>query len=104
MTAFTHQVWLIAIYAGIAGIFQAGLNLVFFDELLKTVPAEYSATFVSFAQSMEYMASIFAPMIGSYMADTIGLGVGLIISGSIRLLGFLLFFFGKRQVEILETS
>ena len=44
MTAITQRVELIAIYAGLAGIFQAGLDLVFFDELMKTVPLEYSAT------------------------------------------------------------
>jgi MFS family permease len=104
LTALTHHAWLITIYAGVSGIFQAGLNLVFFDELLKTVPVEYSATFVSFAQSMEYMASIVAPMLGSYMADTVGIGFGLIVAGSIRLLGFILFFIKKKQIEVLEIS
>ena len=30
----------VVLYAGLAGIFQAGLDLVFFDELMRTVPAE----------------------------------------------------------------
>ena len=35
LVGMTHQVWPIIIYSGLAGIFQAGLNLVFFDELMK---------------------------------------------------------------------
>jgi hypothetical protein len=91
LVAMTHRVELIAIYAGIAGIFQAGIDLVFFDELMKTVPPQYSATFVSLAQSMQYLAAILAPILGTTIADSYGLGAGLIASAVIRLAGFALF-------------
>lgn len=91
LTAFTPRVEWILVYAGIAGLFQAGLDLVFFDELMKTVPPEYSATFVSLAQSMQYLSTIAAPMIGTALADTIGLGGALLVSAGLRLVGFLLF-------------
>lgn len=91
MVAMTQQVWLIAIFAGISGIFQAGLDLVFFDELMKTVPVEYSAIFVSVAQSMLYLSAIAAPIIGSFLAGTVGLGGALLISAAIRATGFILF-------------
>jgi MFS family permease len=91
MVALTHRVELIALYAGIAGIFQAGLDLVFFDELMKTVPPQFSATFVSLAQSLQYLAAILAPMLGTLLADSFGLGAGLLASALIRLAGFLLF-------------
>lgn len=91
LVAYTRQVELIAIYAGIAGIFQAGIDLVFFDELMKTVPPEFSATFVSIAQSMTYLASILAPLLGTFIADHYGLSAGLLVSAFIRLAGFLLF-------------
>jgi hypothetical protein len=94
-TAFTHDVQLIAVYAGIAGIFQAGLDLVFFDELLKTFPAKYSATFVSVAQSLQHMSTIAAPLVGTMLADHIGLGGALLVSAGIRFIGFALFLFGK---------
>ncbi len=97
LTALTHQPWLITLYAGMAGIFQAGLDLVFFDELMKTVPDRYSATFVSFAQSAQYLSTIASPLIGSLLADWLGLSAALIIAGSIRLLGFMLFFTGYRK-------
>jgi predicted MFS family arabinose efflux permease len=91
LVAYTRQVEWIAIYAGIAGIFQAGIDLVFFDELMKTVPPEYSATFVSIAHSMTYFASILAPLLGTFIADQYGLSVGLLVSALIRLVGFILF-------------
>ena len=93
LTAATPQVHLIMIYAGIAGLFQAGLDLVFFDELMKTVPPEYSATFVALAQSMQYLSMIIAPLLGTWLASFsyIGLGGALWLSAGLRLLGFLLF-------------
>lgn len=97
LTAFTHQPGIIALYAGLAGIFQAGLDLVFFDELMKTVPPQYGATFVSFAQSIQYVSAIASPIIGSFLADRIGIGTALAISGVIRLLGFSLFLFGNQN-------
>jgi len=91
LVALTTRVELIALYAGIAGVFQAGLDLVFFDELMKTVPPQYSATFVSLAQSFQYLAAILGPMLGTMLADHFGLGAGLFVSAILRLVGFLLF-------------
>jgi MFS family permease len=91
LTATTHHVESIMVFAAIAGLFQAGLDLVFFDELLKTIPAEYSATFVSLAQSMQYLAMVIAPLVGTFLATYIGLGGALWLSAGLRLLGFLLF-------------
>lgn len=91
LSAATARMDLIILYAGIAGLFQAGLDLVFFDELMKTVPVEYSATFVALAQSMQYFSMILAPLIGTLLADYIGLGGALWLSAGLRLLGFILF-------------
>jgi predicted MFS family arabinose efflux permease len=91
LSAATPQVHLIMIYAGITGLFQAGLDLVFFDELMKTVPPEYSATFVALSQSMQYLSMIIAPLLGTWLADYIGLGGALWLSAGLRLFGFLLF-------------
>ncbi|HSK89351.1 MAG TPA: MFS transporter [Anaerolineales bacterium] len=91
LSATTPQIQLIILYAGIAGLFQGGLDLVFFDELMKTVPAEYSATFVALAQSMQYLSMIAAPLLGTWLANYIGLGGALWLSAGLRLLGFLLF-------------
>ena len=91
LLSLTISTWQIAIIAGIAGIFQAGLDLVFFDELMKTVPIEYSAIFVSFAQMMQFLAAIGAPLIGSFIADHFSIQTGLVVAAVIRFSGFLLF-------------
>lgn len=93
LTALTNEIAFIPLYAAFAGIFQAGLDLVFFDELLKTVPEKLSASFVSFAQSMQYIPAMIGPLLGSALADWLGLSTALIISTAIRLLGAGLFFF-----------
>ena len=97
LTGMTHSYYPIPIYAGMAGIFQAGLNLVFFDELMKTFPAEYSATFVAAAQSLQYLSSILAPFLGTYLADQIGISNAFYISGAVSLVGFALFAMEKKR-------
>lgn len=92
LVALTNNQTLVFILAGIAGIFQAGIDLVFFDELMRTIPPQYSPTFVSLAQSITYLASILAPLVGTYLSDHIGLAGGLLMSTGIRLIGFLLFY------------
>ena len=97
LSAATPQINLIILYAGLAGLFQAGLDLVFFDELMKTVPADYSATFVALAQSMQYLSMLVAPLLATWLADYIGLGGALWLSAGLRLLGFLLFLMPDRK-------
>lgn len=91
LVASTHSVTAITLFAGIAGIFQAGIDLVFFDELMKTVPVEYSATFVSLAQSLNYLAAMLAPVVGAWLSEHIGLSGALVAGAIIRLVGFALF-------------
>lgn len=99
LTAMTTSEQAIALFAGIAGIFQAGLDLVFFDELMRTVPIEYSATFVSLAQSMQHLSTIASPLIGIYLAGQIGLGGALLVGAGLRFTGFVLFAFGKNILK-----
>jgi hypothetical protein len=98
LTAASIEVNWIILFSGLAGFFQAGIDLVFFDELMKTVPPEYSATFVSLAQSIQYLSAVLAPMAGAALADSIGLGGALLVSAGLRLLGFLLFLRPDKRV------
>ena len=91
LVSMTRQVEVVIVLAATAGIFQAGMDLVFFDELMKTVPARYTANFVSFAQSMQYFSAVIAPLVGTYLADQIGIPGALMVSSGIRFMGFLLF-------------
>lgn len=91
LVALTTRVEIIAFLAGLTGIFQAGLNLVFFDELMKRVPIEYSASFVALAQELQYVSSMIAPLLGTTFADWLGLQAALWLGGAVQLLGFALF-------------
>ncbi|MGA2111530.1 MAG: MFS transporter [Anaerolineales bacterium] len=87
LTAMTVNVALVAAYAGLSGVFQAGQDLVFFDELMSTVPLEQAATFVGVAQTLQYVALIVGPMAGTALAEWIGIGGGLWVSTGVRLAG-----------------
>jgi predicted MFS family arabinose efflux permease len=91
LTAATTRVELIILIAALAGLFQSGLDLVFFDELMKTVPHEHGAIFVAMAQSMQYFSTVLAPLVGTWVANYIGLGGALWLSAGLRLIGFILF-------------
>jgi len=100
MVGLTHQVWPVPIYSAIFGIFNAGLSLVLFDELMKCVPIEYSAIFVAVAQTMQFLSSIIGPMIGTALSGLLGLSPALILGGVISLAGFALFLFeGSRATQ-----
>jgi len=97
LAAITHQPILITVFAGLAGVFQAGMDLVFFDELMKTVPPEKSATFVSVGNMFQYLAMIFAPLIGTTLSEWIGIGPALIVAACVRMLGCLFFAIDKPE-------
>ena len=91
LMAATRQVPLIALLAALAGIFQGGFDLVFFDELMKRVPGDQAPLFVSFDQSAQNLAAMVAPLAGTLLADHLGLGGALLASAALRLVGFALF-------------
>lgn len=95
LTAITRLPWILVIYAGIAGIFQAGMNLVFFDELMKTVPPQHSATFISVDQSAQNALTMSAPLISTGLSNFIGIPAALGIGAAVRLVAFVMFLRGK---------
>ena len=96
LVAGTDNLQLIMAFAAFASIMQSGLDLTFFDELLKTVPTSEGATFVAVAQTMSHLANMAAPMVGVYFANQIGLPGALLIGAGIRLAGSVLFAVQKR--------
>jgi len=91
LVALTRHVGLVVVYAAVAGVFQAGLNLVFFDELMKRVPHESSPTFIAIDQTAQNLLSMTGPLISTALSAHIGIAAMLIVSGGVRLLGFGLF-------------
>ncbi len=87
----TQNVQSITIIAGLTGFFQAGIDLVFFDELMKTIPDDMGPIFVSIAQTLTQLSSFLAPMLSAWLSDSFGIPSALFISGIVRLIGFGLF-------------
>lgn len=96
LVAGTRRLEVITLWAGLAGVFQAGVDLVFFDELMRTVPPQHSATFVAYAASLQYLASVVGPFLGTWMADHTTLPLALSVAALIRLTGFGLFWKSSR--------
>ena len=91
LTAATRRVGTMVVLAGVAGIFQAGLRLVFFDRLMETVPEEGGAIFVAVSQTLQHVESIVGPLVSTWLADFIGLSGALILGASFRFAGSVLF-------------
>jgi MFS family permease len=91
LTGLTSSVPALVVYAGLAGIFMAGIDLVLFDILLATCPQRHSASYIALYQTTTYVATFAAPILGTFMAEQIGYAPALFVSGGLRFAGALLF-------------
>lgn len=87
LTALTTAPNLLVLWAALGGLFTAGIDLVFFDLLLRTVPAEHQASYVGMYQTTVYIATFLAPLAGTALSDGIGIVPALIIGTVLRLAG-----------------
>lgn len=92
LTALTHSTGPLAIYAGINGFFQAGVDLVFFDIMLDTCPPQNQARYIGLYQTTVFTAMFLAPLTGTRLADHFSLGWGLLIASALRLGGGVLLY------------
>jgi Na+/melibiose symporter-like transporter len=97
LVGISQEVWPVVIFAALNGIFQAGLNLIFFDELMKRVPPDHSATFVAVAQTLQYLSMVVAPLLAPILSKWLGFSTALIIAGGISVFGFALFLLEKSK-------
>jgi hypothetical protein len=105
--AATTEIWILALLAGLAGFFVAGNDLVNFDLLLSSIPTDHQAILVGFYQTLQNSALFIMPLVGTLLADQIGLTGALVIAGLLRLIGSLLFFtlgVGRRPVALGEAE
>jgi MFS-type transporter involved in bile tolerance (Atg22 family) len=91
LTALTSSTLPLPLYAGMAGIFAAGIDLVLFDILLLTCPPRRTASYVALYQLTTYVATFIAPLLGTTLAGTLGIAPGLFVSSALRLAGAVLF-------------
>ena len=91
LTGLTTSLAPLPIYAGFAGIFAAGIDLVMFDILLDTCPPRHAASYIALFQTTTYVATFLAPTLGTYLADALGYAPALYVSAGLRLAGAVLF-------------
>jgi hypothetical protein len=91
LTGLTSSVPPLVLYAGLAGIFNAGIDLVLFDILLVTCPKRHTASYIAVYQMTTYVAMFAAPILGTLLADTLGYGPALFAGGGLRFAGAALF-------------
>jgi hypothetical protein len=78
----------------------AGFDLVLFDELMKTIPAQLAVTFSAFQTSVSNLAAIIAPLAGGALADLAGIGPGLFIAAVLTFVGALLFITAPSRTRV----
>jgi hypothetical protein len=91
LTGLTPTVEPLVFYAGMAGIFGAGLSLVLFDISLATCPPEHTASYVALYQFTTYVSTLIAPLTAPLLAETLGYGPALYVAAGLRFAGALLF-------------
>ena len=92
LTALARTPLPLPFFAAINGVFQAGINLVFFDILLHTCPPGEQARYIGINQTTTYVATFVSPIVGTYLAQTYSIEAGLLLSGILSLVGALLFY------------
>lgn len=74
-----------------AGFFWAGYNLAAFNLLLEATPDERRATYVAGYNALVGLSGSAGPLLGGFLADWLSIPAVFLISGVLRLAGWLLF-------------
>jgi len=91
LTAFIPgQTWLPAI-AVIQGLFITGMNLSLFDTLFAVCPADRRPTFFAVNTMLASLMIFLSPMLGSALADRIGIRGVFFIAGGVHVVAMVLF-------------
>jgi len=85
----TGLVYIAAITA-VGAFFASGVDLVLFDQLMKTIPARFGITFSAVETSWQNLAAIIAPLLGGLIAEVAGIGAGLVLASVVSLVGALM--------------
>lgn len=95
--SLVRELIVVAILAGGAALFTAGVDLILFDELMRSFPRRHGVTFVSIDTTIVNLATIIAPLAGAGLAALAGLEVALQFGSFISLAGVVLFVQAARR-------
>jgi len=94
----THRAEMLFIPSTIAGLFGAGMNIYLTDRLLQVSPETERPTFVAANSLLANITAFAAPMLGTALADTIGINTTFFVIAGARIIGGLLLGrVGKKQ-------
>ncbi|MEP6637755.1 MAG: hypothetical protein ABJC39_00270 [Chloroflexota bacterium] len=102
--SLTDQMAVVAVLATIASFFSAGVDLILFDELMRTVPRQYGVTFASIDTTLVNMATIVMPLVGAAISSLAGIETALRFSAFLSLCGLILFGQAARRRGSTETT
>jgi MFS family permease len=85
-----EEIWLIPVGI-IWGLFASGIDVSFFEALLRSSPPERLQTFIGINSALANLVVFVAPIAGTLLADLIGIREALITAGVISLIGTGLF-------------
>lgn len=91
LVATSGSILQLVLYAGTAGIFVAGADLVLFDLLVAAVDPKLRGPSVGLYHTTTYIATFAAPLLATAAADSIGIVPMLLVAATLRALGTGLF-------------
>ncbi|HEX6867297.1 MAG TPA: hypothetical protein VF119_00765 [Candidatus Limnocylindrales bacterium] len=89
--SLTDEQVVVAILATVSAFFAAGVDLILFDELMRTVPRQYGVTFASIDTTLVNLMTIVMPLVGAAISGLFGIETALRVSALLSLCGLLLF-------------
>lgn len=95
--SLTDQLILVAALTTIASFFVAGVDLILFDELMRTVPRAYGVTFAAIDTTLVNMATVVTPLAGAAIAGLLGIELALRFGAFVSLAGVVLFVQAARR-------
>jgi MFS family permease len=75
----------------LGGFTWAGCNLALFNTLLTVCPADRRPTYIAVYTALINVTAFLGPLLGTALADGIGIRPAFLLSGGVRLLGLVLF-------------
>lgn len=83
--------WQTSFMEALGGLLWAGYNLANFNLLLELTPDERRAEAVALYQTVVFVSAVLGPLLGGYLADTVGFRAIFGLSGAGRILGMVAF-------------
>jgi hypothetical protein len=94
----------VAAITAVGALFSSGVDLVLFDQLMKTIPSRFGITFSAVETSSQNLATIIAPLLGGLIADAAGIGAGLILASVVTMVGALMLTLIPPRGEVAVTA